>query len=226
MNERRCEKNSQLVLWYRCFLEHGRSAAFVSLVSTRYANATLARMTQSRDHEIRRASVLALGMIGNHNSIPFVGECLSDPDRCVRIVAEVALSDLLRREFGTPAARQLDAIRRHVDGGRYEKSIALLKELTQAWPRFSEAWYQLGMATFAVSEFQAALQYAQHALGICKFHFAAHALEARCWLELEQPANALRSFERSYFVNPSQIAVKQYIDEMKRTARHSNPDER
>ena len=153
-----------------------------------------------------------------------MGKCLRDPDRCVRLLAEIAFGDLSRRQFGVPAARELASIRRHLDGRRYEKAIALLQQLTSARTDFAEAWYQLAIATFASGDFRSAVQFAQRALEINKYHFAAHALVARCWVELDEPTRALRSFEASYFVNPSQIVVKGYIDKIKRAARRFNTD--
>lgn len=219
MREQRCEKLSQLVVWYRNFLEDGKSAAFVSCVSTRYGVATLERMTQGPNNEVRRAAVLALGMVGNANSIGVVAKCLQDPDRCVRLVAEIAFADLSRRQVGVNAGRLLDVARRHIDGHRYGAAAELLEEITSAWPEFADAWYQCAIVSFCLGQYGRAIRLARRAIELSPQHFPAHTLEARCFMETEQMDKALLSFERSFWVNPSQLVVKGYIDTLRRQLR-------
>lgn len=219
------KRTSQLVLWYRHFLEDGKSAAFVSRVSTRYSIGTLIRMARSSDHELRRATVLALGMVGAAESIPVVGRSLRDNDRCVRLVAEMAFSDLTRRQLGSYASRQLDTIRRHVDGHRYEKSGLLLKKLTKSYPTFAEAWYLYSIVHFCAGHYQRSIEAATRAIDSNPHHFAAHAAIGRCWLELDEPLRALRAFERSFAINRSQMGVKGYIDVLRKQTRRMNQDD-
>ena len=218
MNEQRCT-TPQLVLWYRDFLQTGKAAAFVSCVATRYSLATLARMTKSRDHEMRRASVLALGMIGGAESISVVGTCLRDSDRCVRLVAEISFGDLCRREMGSAAANRLNAIRRHIDGHRYSKAVGMLRDLVEMWPNYAEAWYQLAITNLGLSQYEKALKAARRAIELNPNHYSARTLQARCWLEKDRASEALKCFEASFEVNPSQFAVKEYISVLRRQAR-------
>lgn len=219
------KRTSQLVLWYRNFLEDGKSAAFVSRVSTRYSLGTLGRMAKSTDHELRRATILALGMVGGAESIPVVGRSLRDNDRCVRLVAEMAFSDLTRRQLGSAAAHQLDMIRRHVDGHRYERSAVMLDQLTRTYPTFAEAWYLFSIVHFCAGHYQRAIESATSAIDRNRHHFAAHAAIGRCWLELDEPLRALRSFERSFAINSSQMGVKGYIDVLRKQTRRMNQDD-
>ncbi len=122
MNDNSCQQ-PRLISWYRRFLEDGKSAAFVRVVASRYTLSTLQRLTTSADHDLRRATVLALGMLAGGESIPVVGRRLCDKDRCVRLVAEVAFSDLTRREMGVEAGQALDQARRHIGGERYETAL-------------------------------------------------------------------------------------------------------
>lgn len=219
MNEQRCTKTPQLVVWYRNFLDDGKAAAFVSRVATRYSLATLARLARSNDHEMRRASVLALGMLGGAESLDAVGKCLRDSDRCVRMVAEIAFADLSRRQMGMTAAKALDAIRRHIDGHRYTSALTLLEEFTAAWPGFADAWYQFAITCLGLGLLDRAMKFAQQAIDLNPNHFAARTLQARCWLEMDEPSRALKAFEASFEVNPSQLVVKEYICVLKRQAR-------
>lgn len=219
MYEQQCKRNSQLILWYREYLDDGKSAAFVSRVATRYTLGTLARMSQASDAELRRASVLAVGMLGSGDCLPAVGMRLRDDDRCVRLVAEIAFCELSRRQMGTPAAMELDSIRRHVDGHRYRKSLAMLKSITKRYPNFAEAWYLLGIVEFCLGRYQRAIEASTQAIDLNRYHFLAYSTIGRSWLELEDPLRALRAFEKSFAINRSQVGVKGYIDVLLRQTR-------
>lgn len=218
MSGSRCEV-SQLVNWYREFLDNGKSAAFVSCISTRYNCATLVRLTKSTDYESRRAAVLALGMLGDRSALKAIGSCLRDDDRCVRLVAEIAFSDLCRREYGDSARRELEIARRHLDGERFEKAERILQGLVVAWPEFSEAWYLQSVVKFCQKDFVPSIGLARRAASFNPNHFASHALEAKAWLELGTPSRALASFRRSFSINPSQTMVQGYIDVLNRQVR-------
>ena len=224
MNDKRCQQ-PELVSWYRRFLEDGKSAAYVSVVAARYTVATLQRLTLSADREARRAAVLALGMLSGRGSIPAVGRCLSDGDRCVRLVAEVAFSDLTRREMGAQACHALDQARRHIDGERYEKAIHLLDEILATWPSFSEAWYQYGVVNYCLGHYDRSMTDARQAVRFNPYHYGAHALRGRCYLELDRPLSALRHLRRSVAINPSQVLVQGYIDVLTRQKRRLNLDD-
>lgn len=221
MNDKRCQQ-PQLITWYRRFLEDGKSAEFVRLVGSRYTLSTLGRLTKSADHDVRRATVLALGMLGGGESIAAIGPCLCDKDRCVRLVAEVAFGDLTRREMGIEAGHRLDQAQRHISGQRYETARRGLNELLGAWPRFGEAWYQRGIVDYCLEEYERAMRCARKAIACNPFHFGGHALRARCCLELNQPMLALRHFRHSFAINPSQVMIQGYIDVLARQQRRLN----
>lgn len=224
MNEQRC-KIPQLVLWYRDYLENGKSAAFVACVATRYSLPTLHRMTRSPDHEVRRASVLAVGMLGNGTSIDVVGRCLSDSDRCVRLVAEMAFSSLTQRQVGVEACQQLDVARRHVDGHRYQSATHQLDRLLEDWPQFADAWHLRAVVLFQTRKYRGCVRAAKQAARLNPHHFAALALVARCYLEMDDSERALPYFHRSLKVNPSQSWVRSYAEVLSRRARRLNHDD-
>lgn len=215
MSESKCEV-SQLVHWYREYLDHGKSAAFVSCIATRYSIATLVRLTQSADLESRRAAVLALGMLGDRSAISAIGAAMKDDDRCVRLVAEVAFGDLCRREFGESSRQQLDIVRRHIDGGRFERARELLAAVVEVWPEFSEAWFLKATNEFYREQFVQTIADARRATASNPCHFAAYLMEAKAWLELGSAKRALTAFRRSFAINPSQTTVQEYIEVLTR----------
>jgi len=220
-----CRQQPHLISWYRRFLEDGKSATFVHVVASRYTLSTLQRLTTSADHELRRATVLALGMLAGGESIPAVGRCLSDNDRCVRLVAEVAFSDLTRREMGVDAGHALDQAKRHIGGERHEMALRLLNELLEIWPKFGEAWYQRGIVDYCLGEYKLAINCARQVVRCNPFHFGASTMRGRCCLELDQPLVALRHFRHSFAINPSQVVVRGYIDVLTRQQQRLNLDD-
>jgi len=224
MNDKRCQP-PPLISWYRRFLQDGKSATFVSFVASRYTLSTLQRLTTSADYEVRRAAVLALGMLAGGESIPTVGGCLRDKDRCVRLVAEVAFGDLTRREMGVEAGQWLDHARRHIGGERYDTALCSLNELLEIHPKFGDAWYQRGIVDYCLGEFELAIRSARQAVRCNPFHFGGHALHGRCGLELDQPLMALRQFRHSLAINPSQVVIRGYIDVLLRHQRRLNLDD-
>ena len=218
MSEQGCE-TSQLVTWYREFLDHGKSAAFVSCVATRYDNATLVRLTGAADFESKRASVLALGMLGGRSAIAPVGKCMTDSDRCVRLVAELAFADICRREFGNTAKRELEIARRHLDGKRCERAEEILRGINAVWPEYAEAWHLRALSRCGEKDFVQAIGYARRTVSLNPYHFSALTLEGRIWLELDTPSRALAKFKKSLAINPSQMVVQNYIDVLSRRMR-------
>ena len=214
-----------LLTLYRDYLDDGNSADFVNAVTAQYSVACLERLTKSTNVEVRRAAVLALGMVGCATAIPPVGACLRDTDRCVRLVAEVAFSDLLRREMGVHAARMLQIAKRDLDGGRYEKALNLLNAVLDVWPKFSDAWYHRAIALYCLGNLSEATDDARQATRLNKYHFSAYVLRGRSLLELEQPGRALDNFQKSLEVYPSQILVRGYIDVLLRQHRRLNHDD-
>jgi len=223
MNEQRC-RTSQLVLWYRDYLEDGKSATFVSCVATRYSLPTLHRMSRSTDYEVRRAAVLALGMLGGGESIEVVGRRLADTDRCVRLVAEMAFSGLTLREMGGASGRELDGVRRHLDGHRYRRAIEQLDRILHDWPRFADAWHLRAIALSQMRRYRASMKAAKQAVRWNQYHFSALSLIARCHLELEQPTLALAFFYRSLRINPSQAWVRSYVEVLAHRRRLNRDD--
>lgn len=136
------------------------------------------------------------------------------------MVAEVAFCDLSRRQLGSGVALQLDAIRRHVDGHRYKKSLGLLTDLTEQFPQYADAWHMLSIVRFCLGNYQRSIDAAERAIQENDYHFLAYGTMGRSWLELDEPVRALRAFEKSYAINRSQIGIKGYIDVlMKQTRR-------
>ena len=114
---------------------------------------------------------------------------------------------------------QLDAVRRHVDGHRYRKSLKLLTSMKKRYPRFAEAWYLLGVVEYCLGRYQRSIEASTRAIDINRDHFLAYTTIGRSWLELDDPLRALRAFEKSFAINRSQVGVKGYIDVLLRQTR-------
>src|SRR5215216_2501312 len=76
---------------YEQYLADRDQAAFVHRVAGRYHAATLERLILHPSRWVRRASVLALGAIGDYSSNTTLGSALVDIDRGVRTLSEAAI---------------------------------------------------------------------------------------------------------------------------------------
>ena len=83
-----------LVVLYESYLEDQDAANFIKCVSRRYSKPTLERLSEFGDRTSRRASVLALGYIGDYSSNTALGRALVDRDRGVRTIAENSIRAL------------------------------------------------------------------------------------------------------------------------------------
>src|SRR5206468_2954144 len=85
------DDNSRLALlenMYEQYLASQDSTAFIKSVSSRYNCGTLERLAAYGPRTVRRAAVLALGILGGYESNGALGRALLDRDRGVRTLAE------------------------------------------------------------------------------------------------------------------------------------------
>jgi len=202
---------------YRRYIEEGDAATFVTETTRIYTLATLQRLATVGDAESRRATILALGMIGGKESIAVLASALTDSDRCVRLLADVGFSDVCRRASGAEACRRLAAAKRRAEGRRYAEALECLTQIIADFPEFAEAWFERANALFSQKEYVLAANCCQQVITRNEHHFAAYALMARCHFELGLSVSAYRFFQVSLRLNPGQEYVRSCLDVLKRS---------
>jgi tetratricopeptide (TPR) repeat protein len=210
----------ELVVLYKRFLEDANAANFVAEISRRYQRATLGRLLQHPHREIRRAAVLAVGMLADWRCNDWLGPRLADHDRGVRLLADDALRRLWMRE-GTPEQQQRLLRVMHLnDGGLYRRAAAMARRLSQEGSPLGESVYQLAVARFGLGRTRGAARACQAAVRRNPFHYPALSLWARCLIIEEAPLGALGCLKQAIAVCPDLENARLEIRQLERTLRN------
>jgi hypothetical protein len=116
---------------YEQYLTHQDSSAFVKSVSSRYTCGTLERLAERGSRTVRRAAVLALGMLGGYGSNGVMGRALLDRDRGVRTLAENGIRSLWCRAGNDQQRQQLSIVIRLNTSQQFDEAIVLATELIE-----------------------------------------------------------------------------------------------
>lgn len=205
------QRNPILSNLYREYLEHQDSAKFVDRVSHSYTAGTLERMSEHPHREIRRASVLALGMVGDYVSNHPMGRAMSDEDRTVRLIAQNGIRNIWNRAGDDRDQQALSAIIRLNAVQQYRKAITASDELIERSPWFAEAWHQRGSAQHQIKNYDEAISDCLQSLEINPYHFPAATCMGRAYMALNNGQAALECFRRALRVNPDLEGVRAQV---------------
>jgi tetratricopeptide (TPR) repeat protein len=197
-----------LLVLYREYLDHQDSAELTREISNRYTPGTLERLAQSPDRQIRRAAVLALGLVGDFDVNHTLGCALVDDDRTVRTLAQNGIRSVWCRAGNRRQQRQLRTIMRLVDARQYHDAIHRATELIDKAPWFAEVWNQRAIARFNLGQYHESIRDCHQALELNPYHFAAAASMGQAYLELSNFVSALESFRRALRLSPDLEAVR------------------
>ena len=182
---------------------------FQQKVERRYLEGTLHRLLASSDAKARRASVLALGLVGRMKTCnALLARRLHDEDRGVRQLAADALWSMWFRADTEVNNRELQRL---VELRDRRKRRAGLDALIEKAPHFAEGYNQRAIAHFQTEQWQRAIADCEKVLKLNPYHFAAAAGMGRCYLELGKNRAALRAFRSALRINPGMEEVKEAI---------------
>jgi tetratricopeptide (TPR) repeat protein len=174
--------------------------SFRDAVRAKYTEGTLQRLLSSPDLQRRRASALALGLLGTAASNAPLSAALRDDDTLVRKFATDSLWELWFRG-GTPDQNhRLQVALQLPDAGQ---TVAALTALISDAPQFAEAYNQRAIAHYRRGDFLRSVHDCQEALRLNPLHFAAAAGMGQSYLRLNKPRAALRAFQLAIDLNPS-----------------------
>jgi Flp pilus assembly protein TadD len=181
-----------------------------------YTNVTLERILEQGELIERRAAVLALGFVGDYASNTMVSKALSDPDRCVRLIAEHGIRNIWMSAGTFPERQQLGIVTRLNAVGRHDEALALARRLCQSSPSFGEAWNQCALACFAKDRLGDALRDCRRVLRCNPYQFEAIVGMAYCYLRLNRRFSAIRSLRHALRIHPGLEIARQQLNEMSR----------
>ncbi len=204
---------------YRDYLESQDAASFIQRVAIRYGCATLERLAISGDRYDRRASVLALGYMGEYTSNEAMGRALIDRDRGVRAIAETGIQEVWRRVGSRDQRCALRQVVRLNIAKQHDQAIEMATRLIHESPWIAEAWAQRGAAYYHLCQYEAAIRDCHQALEINPYQFTAAAGMGQCYLRIDNPMAALESFRRALRLNPGMEEVRAQVIQLQRAIR-------
>ena len=146
MSDNQPTRKPTLCNLYQQYLDSQDSAGFISKVSHSYTPATLQRLAEHSQREIRRAAVLALGFLGDYEVNHTLGRALHDEDRTVRIVAENGIRNVWTRAGSESDRKSLGIIVRLNSAKQFKEAVVRATELIEKIAWFADAWNHLGDA--------------------------------------------------------------------------------
>lgn len=187
-------------------------------IEARYNEATLERILHASDPLCRRASALALGLVGTMNvNLPLASR-LHDEDALVSEMAADALWSIWFRADSEENNRELQRlIRLDVTPDSAEEVLAGFDSLAKLAPRFAEVFNQRAIVNFRLGEFGKAVLDCEKTMRLNPVHFGAASGMAQAFMKQRKLRAALRSFRRAYRINPRIDGIGDTIDSLEKT---------
>lgn len=208
-----------LCSYYGDYLGDEQTARFVQRVSSRYTVATLERLTYHGLREVRRASVLALGMLGDYESNAVLGRALNDDDRVVRNLAENGIRSLWLRHGSEEDRQHLAVVIRLNFSQHYAEAVEKADQLLTRATWLAEAWNQRAIAHYNLGRYLESIDDCSLALEINPYHFGAAAGMGQAFLHLGKTAAAVECFRRALRLNPSLEGIRAGVAYLEKSLR-------
>ncbi len=215
-------RTTHLAAAYRRYLSSADSPRFASEVDEHYCSSTLASLLRRGDVELRRASALALGMLGRHAAIEPLGRAISDSDRGVRLASDDSFRALLVRDAAPLHHQQLLKVMHLNDGGEYAGALAPTMILVDQAPLYAEAHHQLAICWHGLENFFQAEAAYSACLWHCRYHYPAWQGLARCRLMLGDGESAIAALQRCLEICPDMESARAQIRLIQRKLRQAN----
>ncbi|MDO4585495.1 MAG: hypothetical protein Q4D62_15530 [Planctomycetia bacterium] len=187
---------------YRRYLRSADAMQFREEVLKKYTPGTLEKLVFYPQVQVRRAAILALGMIGDFSCQRTVARVLRDSHGSVVTLAEQILPILWKREGTLEEQRQLQRLTEMVCRGDLLHAVTMASVLMEDSPHFTEFVYQRGMAWFGLGHYPYALEDFQQVLRKNPYHYKAAVLAGHCFMELGQTEEMIWAFRQALEIHP------------------------
>ncbi len=198
----RCRRSPILLELYQRYLLKAGIQEFEQECSRYYSPGTLERLLSHSEASVRRAAVLALGLLGNYSSVPALSAALRDEDRTVSILAENTIRTLWNRDGNAADQQNLQKLIQMNAQGEMLKTITFASLQLQNTPGFAEVWHQRALAWFELGRFEFALDDLLRTLELNPHHFNAYVTLGYVYMELGRTNQALHAFHCALELNP------------------------
>lgn len=191
--------------------------AFQRKVQARYNEATLEKLLNCADVDVRQAAALALGLLGGMSVNAALADRLGDEDPTVRDLAGDAMWSIwFRADTAENNAELQRLMGRTLTASAAPEVLAGYAALIARAPTFAEAYNQRAIVLFRLGEFAQSIADCDKALRLNPYHFGAASGMAQCYVKQKKFRAALRSYRRACRIHPHLDGVKQVIDSIER----------
>jgi tetratricopeptide (TPR) repeat protein len=204
---------SLLVDYFQVFLNDRDVASFRDRVAARYTETALRGiLADSPFATARRAAVVSLGLLGSfERSNSILGQALRDSDPAVRTLAEEALWAVWFRAATPENNRALQHVLLMISRGQLDRAEALATRIIGLAPNFAEAYNQRAIIYFHQGRFVESAEDCQRVLSRNPYHIGAISGLAQCQMQLNRPADALKTLRRALKLQPYSDALRETI---------------
>jgi tetratricopeptide (TPR) repeat protein len=192
---------------------------FKRRVLERYTEGALQRLLDASLPQTRQAAALALGLSAGMSSNRALSGMLHDDDAGVRQMASEAMWSIW---FRAAAPQHVEELQRLVELASDNESepatiLAGFDDLIKQAPEFAEAYNQRAMFYFRMGDFVKSIKDCERTLKLNPHHFGAAGGMAQCYLRQRKLRAALRTFRRSFRINPNLEEVQMAIQSLEKT---------
>jgi len=206
-----------LLRLYRLYLDNQDIGRYSRRVAARYSQGTLERLSEHPLPQVRRAAVLALGLLADYGANHAMGLALVDEDRTVRAIAQRGIRNVWARDGNPDQQERLKQIMELNAAKQYDEAIRQATALIDDAPWLAEAWNQRAVARFGLKQYAEAVRDCHQTLEINPYHFPAASGMGHAYVRLNNPLAALEAFRRALRLNPDLDSARAAIQRLSRT---------
>jgi tetratricopeptide (TPR) repeat protein len=203
-------------------VRRGALAAVTLVLATALAAAAqpareraLADLDRADDVDARRAAVRILAEAGVMADVPALVRALRDPDPLVRAFAESAAWQVWSRSGDEAVDQLFDIGVEQMSQRQLEAAVQTFTEVIRRKPEFAEGWNKRATVYYLLAEYRKSLADCDEVVARNPDHWGALSGYGMIYLQLDQPARALESFQRALAVNPNLGQVEETIEVLK-----------
>lgn len=161
--------------------------------------------------------MLAISYLGGRESLEVIGHALKDSDRPVRLLASNGIHALWGKSHGRHNEWAVNKVSRYLAAGEFERVVDIAGEVIDESPKFAEMWNKRAIANFELDRIYESIADCQQVLSLNPYHFPASTGLAHCYLELDDPNNAILHFKYALTVYPDLEYVRNQIRQLQRS---------
>lgn len=194
---------------------HQDEAVLARQLRAAYDVDKLLQTARDGDIDARKTAIYALTVIGDTTCSSELVPLLHTNDEVLRRVVEQALWQLWFKSGIEEVDRLMQKGAALIQRHQWIPALRTLERVISVAPWFPEAYNQRAIAFYVTGEWDRSLEECLHVVALNPIHFGALAGLGHCYLQRNQPVDALDAYERALAINPGMAEIRQSVDKIK-----------